>query len=256
MGKPGPKNKRSSHGPLTDQDKLFCQRWLEHFDRNRAYTEAGFKPHPKQLATLAQRKLDRFSEYLRPIQEAKARELAKTLVVDQEQVLQAMARKAVFNPLDYVERTAAPLTEKMTNDKGVVTEGPVLTWDGKPIYGERLKPFSDLTPEQAATVEVTGVVGGRVQYRLPTIREQHQHLTSIGRQYGMFMDKLILERHLHKHKHAHLHLDDVPTTNLQNLTMQLLPLVGAEFANRLGFTQEEIEQAKLMMVAEQGKPSS
>lgn len=243
-----PRAKRQISGhlfPRNDRDRKFCDQWLKHFDHLRAYREAGFATasnHGKWAAR-ALEKLSRFSEYLRPLREAKAREVAEKLVMDDQDVLRSMASKAVFNPLDFIERTDEPLTRKVKR-KG--QEEPIeeaVTFNGRPVYGERLRPITELTREQAAAVEVVGVVGGVIQYKLPSAREQHQYLTSIGRQLGMFLEKFILERHNHQHKHAHLHLDNVPTQRLQAVTRQLLPLVGQDFAAQLGYSQEEIEQA-------------
>lgn len=239
--------------PKKEQDKLFCKKYLEHFDRQRAYKEAGFGGPPGIIAQNSARKLNRFEAYLRPLQEAKAREVAKALVLDQETILQAMSRKAVFDPGDYVEKSAEPLLETVKDGKAKVTRTRM--WHGKPIYGERMKPFHELTAEQRMTVEITGTVGDQVQYRLPTTREQHMAQVAIGRQFGMFLDKLIIERHQSKGAHNTLQLNDVPTGQLQALTMELLPFVGQEFASRLGFTLEDIEEAKKRVVSEVGPRS-
>jgi hypothetical protein len=106
-----------------------------------------------------------------------------------------------------------------------------------------MKPYSDLTPEQQAVVEITSQEGDRIRYRLPSIREQHMYFTSIGRQFGLFAEKLILERHNHQHTHQHLTFEGVPSTKLVSLTRQLLPLVGLEFAQTLGYTAEDVEAA-------------
>lgn len=239
--------------PKLERDKLFCKKYLEHFDRQRAYREAGFKGSSSLIAQNSARKLNRFEAYLRPLQEAKAREVAKILVLDQDAILQAMSRKAVFDPGDYVEKTAEPLTETVKDGKAKVTR--IREWHGKPIYGERMKPFHELTEAQRLTVEITGVVGSQVQYRLPTTREQHTAQVAIGRQFGMFLDKLIIERHNSKGAHNTLQLDNVPTQQLQSLTWELLPFVGQEFASRLGFTLEDIEEAKQRVVKEVGPRS-
>ena len=243
---PGKKRDISAHlFPRNDRDRKFCECWLRHFDHLRAYREAGFATasnHGK-WAGRALDKLKRFSEYLRPLREAKAREVAEKIVMHDQDVLEAMARKAVFNPLDYIERTATPLVRMVKKDGQDQLVEETITWDGKPVHGERLRPISELTREQAAAVEVVGVVGGVVQYKLPSAREQHQYLTSIGRQLGMFLEKIIMEKQNHQHRHAHLHLENVPTERLQTVTRQLLPLVGQDFATQLGYSQEEIEEA-------------
>lgn len=234
--------------PTTERDKLFCRRWLESFDKDRAYREAGYKAGPKDVAKLASRKLSRFAEYLAPLQEAKAREVVKAIVIDQEIILKEMARTAVFDPGEYIETTAEPVIEQVKVGKKKVQR--ILTWDGQPVYGSRMKPFERLTPEQRMTVEVTGIVGNRVEYRLPTIRERTQAQVHLGRQYGMFIERLIIERRNSMAASGREDFEGVPTPELQNLRMNLLPYVGQEFASRLGFTLEDIEEAKKRIVAE------
>lgn len=233
------------HFPIKEADKVFCAKWLEHFDAPRAYKEAGFKGGRKH-GTRALLKLERFAEYLRPIREAKTREVAKSLDVEQADVLQTMARKALFNPQDFIERGAKPMTRTVTKKDAagaeVATE-EVIMWEGKPVYPTRWKPIYELTREQLSSVQIESSVAGALQYRLPNAREQHTYLSSLGRQLGMFLEKIIYENHQHRHLHAHLHLDDVPTSKILSLTRDLMPLVGPEFAKQLGFTEAEIEEA-------------
>lgn len=234
------KKKRVGGFPTSDRDKLFCERWLIHFDANRALHEAGFK---RSNGTEALSKLERFADYLRPIHDAKAKLVAERLMIDSDAVLQRMKAQSFFDPSAFYERTSQPLTTwvKVGRRKKMVEQ--VMQWDGQPVYGERLKPYSDLTPEQQAVVEITNSEGDRIRYRLPSIRERHQYLTSLGRQFGLFADKLIIERHRHQHVHQHLTFEGVPTTKLNSLTRQLLPLVGLEFAQSLGYTAEDLDAA-------------
>jgi hypothetical protein len=248
-GKGGKKNSRTlaraatspHHFPIDARDKLFCERWLEHFDGPRAYSEAGFKGSRKK-GERAQKKLTRFAEYLRPLREAKARVVAERLEVEQSDVLEAMARKAAFKLADFIEVAPTPITYEEKDAQGAVTVKTRM-WEGKPIHATRMKPIEALTPQQLASVEVTGSLGGVLQYRLPTTREQHTYLKSLGEQLGMFLQKVIWENHQHRHLHAHLHLEDVPTTKILQLTRDLMPLVGPDFAAQLGFTKEEFDEA-------------
>lgn len=241
--KPGKRKRPKQLGPQSDQDKKFCERWLIHFDKDRAWQEAGF-PVAAHSGRLALNKLQKFTEYLRPIQEAKAKIMAERLAVDTDQVLEAMTKRVFYDPADFYELTAKPLTEMVKKKGAKAATEQVRMWDGRPVYGERLKPFSALSAEQRAVVEITGEAGGVIRYRLPSIREQHMYLTSLGRQYGMFAEKLIIERQTHKHMHHHLSFDGVPTPKLQQLQRQMMPLVGLEFAQQLGYTPEEFEQAQ------------
>lgn len=237
----GTRHRRKQLGPQTDRDKAFCERWLIHFDKDRAYKEAGFN-WGKSGGALALAKLEKFADYLRPIRDAKAKLVAERLMIDADQVLQGMVKRVFFDPTAFYERSPQPLT-KTVKDKDGKESQEVRTWHGTPVYGERLKPYSELTPEQRAVVEVTSDAGDQIRYRLPTIREQHTYLTSLGRQFGMFAEKLIIERHQHKHQHHHLSFEAVPTAKLNALTRQMLPMVDAEFAQMLGFTPEDVAEA-------------
>ena len=230
--------------PIKDQDKRFCERWLVHFDKDRAFREAGFACNVG-YGTRALNKLEQFAEYLRPLREAKAKVVAERLAIDGDAVLQGMTKRVFFDPTMFFERASEPLTEWVHVPGCTLEVQRPIEWDGKPVYGERLKPYADLTPEQRQVVEITGESGGQIHYRLPTIREQHMFLTSLGKQFGLFAEKLIMERHLHKHTHAHLTFENVPTQKLTALTRQMLPLVGLEFAQSLGYTAADIEQAAL-----------
>jgi Terminase small subunit len=230
-------------GPQTDRDKVFCERWLIHFDKDRAYKEAGFTTTSNRAGNLALNKLERFADYLRPIRDAKAKIVAERLMIDADQVLQGMVKKVFFDPTSFYERSPQPLTHMVAVEGKKEKVEQVRTWHGSPVYGERLKPYSDLTPEQRAVVEITSDAGEQLRYRLPTIREQHTYLTSLGRQFGMFAEKLIIERHQHKHQHHHLSFNDVPTAKLNALTRQMLPMVDMEFAQMLGFTPEDVAEA-------------
>jgi Terminase small subunit len=236
----GIKKRPKQLGPQNDRDKLFCERWLIHFDKDRAYKEAGFKWGPS-AGSMALQKLEKFADYLRPIRDAKAKLVAERLMIDQDQVLQGMVKKVFFDPTSFYERSPAPLTKTVKVEGKDVEQ--VRTWHGTPVYGERLKPYSELTPEQRAVVEITNETGDQIRYRLPTIREQHTYLTSLGRQFGMFAEKLIIERHQHKHQHHTLDFANVPTAKLNALTRQMLPMVDLEFAQMLGFTPEDIAEA-------------
>lgn len=231
--------------PVKDADKLFCERWLIHFDARKAYVEAGFS---KDVGTAARAlgKLTRFAEYLRPIREAKAKVMAERLALTTDRVIDKMKEKAFFDAGEFVERGRVPLTHAVKvvhKDGRTESVEEILTWDGRPVYAERLKPYADLTAEQRAVVEITSTAGERITYRLPTLREQHMYLTSVGRQMGLFAEKLILERHNHEHRHATVNFENVPTAQITGARQALLPLVGEEFAKSLGFSDAELAAA-------------
>jgi hypothetical protein len=242
-----PPKKKIKHGidhghPKLPRDVKFCQRWLEHHDAFRAYREAGYPPARNNMSK-AKVKVTKFWPYLEPLMQAKARVVAEKIGVTNDTVLREMASKALYNPGDYLEVSPEPIsyTERdPITGKDVTKEDK---WFGKSKREVRYKPLEELTADQLRAVEIVAGPGGRLSYRLPTIREQHQYLTSLGRQMGMFMEKIILENRQTLHQHAHLHLENVPTEMLEQLRTQLLPLVGADFARQLGFTPAEVEEA-------------
>ncbi|HWG75493.1 MAG TPA: terminase small subunit [Steroidobacteraceae bacterium] len=214
-----------AYAPNSERDRKFCQRWLVHFDHVRAYQEAGFKGKAHFIATRAKQKLERFAAYLQPLQEAKARKVGEQLAIGEEDVLRGMAAVAFLDPGDFVEQSSDPLTD----DKGNVVQ-----FNGQPVYPLRLKPLNKLTREQRAAVDVVTSKRGHVSYRLPDSSIRHRYQDSIGRQLGMFAEKLILERHSLKRTHVKLDLTGVPTSQLEQMTRMLLPLLGEDFARELG----------------------
>lgn len=244
--KPGAKKKNHNsidHGhPHHERDVKFCARWLEHHDARRAYREAGFVTAPNNDSK-GKEKVKKFWPYLEPLMAAKARVVAERIGVTNDTVLREMAAKALYNPGDYLEVSPETLTYTKKDEKTGLEVKVDQTWFGKKQREVRYKPLEELTVEQLRAVEIITGPGGRLSYRLPTVREQHQYLQSLGRQMGMFMDKIILENRQTLHQHAHLHLENVPTAMLEQLRTQLLPLVGEDFARQLGFTPQEVEEA-------------
>ena len=59
------------------RDVAFCKAWLKHLDPRKAWTEAGYSSRNKAWARIAQIKLVRFSNYLKPLQEAKSIQVAR-----------------------------------------------------------------------------------------------------------------------------------------------------------------------------------
>jgi hypothetical protein len=195
----GVKHRTRTRAPQTEGEQLFCERWLIHFDKDRAMREAGLSTTANG-GTRAGAMLDRFAEYLRPIREAKVKLMAERLAVDAEKIVAGMSQKVFFDPTSFYERASKPRVEWVDVPGCKLEVERVVTWDDKPVYDERLKPYSDLTAEQQAVVQITSTEGGRIKYRLPTIAEQHQYLTTLGRQLGMFAEKIIMERHTHQHR--------------------------------------------------------
>ncbi len=234
--------------PRSDRDRMFCDRWLLHFDHVRAYLEAGWAPNDRigklgtNTAVRARQKLEHLWPYLEPLRDAKARIVAERVALSQADLLDLLGRMAKFNPLEYVETSTTAATTTRTAADGAKIEDPI-EFNGKPVFRSRLKPLQDLTPEQAATIQLHAD-GDTVTYRLPNIRERHAALLLLGKQMGMFLDKIILQNHEHQHRHAHLHLEGVSTDQVRALAAQLSQFVEPEFAKGLGYTDEDIARMR------------
>ena len=243
--------------PRDARDKLFCERWLEHFDHIRAYQEAGFKGTRTKLSVRAKNKLERFAAYLTPLQQAKAQIVAQKVVTSQDDVLKAMARVAFVNPLEYYVKTDFPVTRKRKvkekiNDVVVETEveEPVVV-AGCTIYQVRAKQINELTPEQLSAVEVHHHPRtGELTWRLPDLHIRTVNRKMLGQNVGLFLEKVILQNQTNT-TNVQLNVQAIPSDKLTELVHELLPLVGAEFAQFLGFTMEEIEAAKPRVIEHQ-----
>lgn len=207
--------------PRTERDVLFCQIWLEHFDHIRAYKEAGFLD-VTNTRVKAWQKLERYREYLRPMAETKQRQIAKTIAVDQQDLIQEYARISSCNPLDFIE--------------------PVITMDnGKTVERVRVIPIEKLPRELAAMCEVSFGTDGAITYRIPTIRERLDAKGALGRHLGMFDAKLILE-HRRTQQQKKADLRGVDDSQLAAAEKELLKALGPVGARLLGIQLEEQEE--------------
>lgn len=224
------------------RDVAFCQSWLQHLDLRKAWRSAGYSLNNKGWSTRAHRKLKRFSKYLQPLQEAKAKQVGAQLGVKQGDLLQTMRDIGFYNAKDYCEVTDEPLMCDAEDEEGNVKRKQVNLY-GEPVFRVRLKRFTELTSEQAVAVELKLDGDEVVGYYLPNQKVRHKYLESLGKNLGLFLPEVAKEAHAHLHRHAHLHFDDVPTDKLEKMQRELIVMVGPVQARNLGISQAEIDDA-------------
>ena len=246
------KRRREGGIPSMPRDIAFCEAWLEHFELRKAWQVAGYSLKNKGWACRAQLKLKRFSEYLRPLQAAKAQQVGAQLAVTQGDVLETMRQVAFANPQDYYVVSDEPIMREEKDAEGNVVHVPV-TVNGSPVYDLVQKRLENLTREQAmAVVPMMSASGSYAGYRLPSVKERHAYLTSLGQNLGLFLPEIAKEAHAHLHRHSHLHLDDVPTAVLDDLQHRLIAVVGPDQARNLGISQQEIDEALMAYGGQEG----
>lgn len=164
--------------PKGEREQKFCEHWLEHFDPIRAYKQAGYAVN----SSMNRRSLElyrKFSHYLEKLRAVKGKELAKRLAIRETDILEEIAALGFANVQDYVE---------------------VYTENGKELL--RRKPIMQLTRGQASAVtQVEFHPDGTVTYLLPEPKDKRPALELIGKNFGMFDQKLIAEhRHMSKQR--------------------------------------------------------
>lgn len=202
-------------GLLRDpQSKLeieFCERWLTAKDHTVVADQMGIS----RVRGLRWRR--KFTGYLVKQIDRLAVEVTKKIAYDATDVLQAMAAVSFCNPLDFLVRK----------------EGNKWRW----------KRMEELTFQQATLVHSVEVTeDGRVNYKLPTAKMKFINQQALGKNLGLFDDKLIQEFR-HKHLHTHLEFKAVSTDKMQQLEQLLLEALGPEAQRLLGIQQEEPIQA-------------
>lgn len=228
--------------PIGERDKKFCQQYLKHFDARRAYDEAGFKGHGDSRMHMATVKLQKFARYLQPRMDAIHRKnaviLAEKMSIGQEDILRGMARIAFPKIEEYLLKVPA-IREVKEDGKLTGRFEPVMGPDGKPVYRTVLKPLHELTSEQLQCVEIYNDMGGRPVYKFSTLMVRHKYLESLGKQSGLFVEKLILERHQQSHEQAVTQLKNASTEQLTDAMKALMPLASPEVLQQLGISKEE-----------------
>jgi phage terminase small subunit len=193
-----------SLGPADERGKKLCEclaRGMGNAESGRAagYSEAWIKNHSSKY-------IRRYSAHIAQLKAQYVKEVARVLVIDQEMVLQEIARIAMYNDADYI-------TADVVGDK------PVL----------RFKRVDELSREQLAAVSV---YEGPDKKLLWKARDKEGKLTELGKHLGMFNEKIILE-HRHRHASNRMDLSNVPTDQLEALEGEFEELVAKHGGKRL-----------------------
>lgn len=184
--------KRPQHEKL---DKFF-QLYAGHHDKARAAREAGYS-----LAWYkgsSHRYCREYQPYIAWLQDQHSKQIAKTITVSKQSVIDELAKIAFANPQDFWKRKAGstdidPTYEQVTLDK--------------------------LPRELAAAIgSVTLDKDGRMTYSL--LRKTPE-LLMLAKSMGLASEKLIVQHH-HAHVHARLDLQDVPSDVLETIEKMLL----------------------------------
>lgn len=155
----------------------------------------------------APRVLDEYKDMVVWLQAYRAQEVAKTVDIDQERVLQEMVSIAFANEADFI-----------------VIEDVLV--DGKTVKRARRKEVEELTREQLAAVVVIKVRGkaDRITWKW---RDRDGKLFEVGKHFGLFNEKIIME-HRHRHTHRHYDLSKVPLARLEAIEGEFEELMGEE----------------------------
>ncbi len=208
--------------PLSDIDKVFCERWLVHHNHNVAASEAGISKYSVEKG-YGLVKFRQFEKYLSRQLQHNAQAIAKKFVLNQEDILQEMIAIGYANPKDYVE-----FTERTVGDKTIMIE--------------TLKPLHKLTRRQASAItNVQFLADGTVTYDLPEASKKHPYLKDLGQHLGMFHPKLIQE-HIHAHRLVSLSFKTVSNDKIEKLENMFLKELGEEGYRMLGGIPGEFEQ--------------
>lgn len=182
------------HGTASTDMKRLLQFFVE-YTRDGNAIAAGLRAGYSQVwaNVRSYQYLKKYPDYVRWLQAHAAQQIVKQIAIDQDVVLQEIARIGMLNEYDYL--VIEPQPEK----------------DGKPqIPKVRRKRLDELTREQMTAIKVRthGDKGG-LSY---TMRDKEGKLTELAKHVGILNEKIILERrtlHLHKHDYSALSMDQL-----------------------------------------------
>lgn len=208
--------------PKGEKELAFCEFWLSHFDHVRAYKQAGYQ----RSADKALRLYRILAPYLEKLRTEKGKVLAKRLAVREADVLDEIVALGFANPQDYVEEYIEEIAGK------------------PPATKHRRRPLMELTRAQAAAVTcIKFHPDGTVTYELPEPKDKRPALELVGKNFGMFDQKLIAE-HRHIQKQRSTELEKIDTDKLQAFEEALIEAIGPRAAqNFIGYTREVEEES-------------
>lgn len=216
--------KLSTGEPQSDRDRKFCEAWLSHFDCAKAYVEAGFKSNAHDYAN-GVKKYAKYAPFLQKLAEGRKAQVGAQTGLKDADIINAMVGIAFCNPQDYFEEV------EVLDEKGVATV------ELRPIPVMRLKPHL------AQALSKVTFLGKMAIYSLPSTKDKLGALTSLGKNFGMFLDAVIQQKHLHIHQHKHLDFKGVPAERLADLEGELIEIMGPQAYVMLGLPAPEVKDA-------------
>lgn len=171
-----------------DQTRLlkFFAEYIKLQDARKAARAAGYSERWAKENSYGW--LKRHADYVKWLQAHAAQQVVKQIVIEQDAVLQEMARIGMVNEADYLVMSGSRM---------------------------RRKRLDELTREQMVAIRVYRDRGGKLTYEL---RDKEGKLTELAKHVGLLNEKIILER-----RNVHLHKYDfsgVPIEILERLEAQ------------------------------------
>lgn len=204
--------------PHTEREFAFCEHYLRSHDQNQAAKAAGYVSYYSNGPRLRRQ----FAAYLAKRSLKVEKQIAKAIAYDQQDLLNEMASIAFANPQDYIIKVLALVGDQQ-------------------VQIDALRPIETLTRAQAAAIKKVAVVNGVATYELPDLTDKYQYLFALGKNLGLYHDKLIQEFR-HQHLHAHVDFKDLPADKLQTLERLLVDAIGPDARRLLGIQPEPREE--------------
>jgi phage terminase small subunit len=171
--------------------------------RDAGYSEAwALKNAHKHLKT--------YTLYVAYMKQFVSEQRAKLLAIDTQSVLDEIARIGMANEFDYI----------------VVDEVEI---DGKTIKRARRKELHELSRDEMVAIKVVRASNGRLEYDL---RDKEQSLLALGKNLGLFNEKLIIERR-NVNLSAKVDLSKVPADELLAIIQSFERTIGNAGAQRV-----------------------
>lgn len=193
---------RPPKGPQQPQLRRFFEEYVKCGSVRAAAKAVGYSEGwCKRHSTKA---MKRHHEYCQWLQAHYAQEVVKLIAVDQDVILQELARVGLANEFDYLvfeQKEQAPPAAK---EKEPVA-APVM------VTVVRRKRLEELTREQMTAIRVFKATDGALDY---TMRDRDGKLSELAKHVGLLNEKIILERR-NLHLHAAYDLSGVPIEELE-----------------------------------------
>jgi hypothetical protein len=187
--------------PRSAQLLKFFEEYVKQGSIAAAARAAGYQPAwIKNHSTIV---VERYRDYYIWLQAHYAQQVVRQIAIDQDVVLQEVARIGMVNEWDYLVFEAKEV-------------------DGKTVQVPRRKRLEELTREQMTAIRVYKDGKGELDY---TLRDKEGKLSELAKHVGLLNEKIILE-HRHRHLHAVFDLSKVPQKKLDVLEAQFEVLLN------------------------------